>query len=138
MKFLIDECLSLRLVDLAVEHGYVQSSHVVRLGKSGWKDWELKPFILDGDWTFVTKNSIDFRGKADSPGKKGQYSDVSIHAGLICLNAPEGMDRALQLDLFGIAIAELKRDPDLVNQVIEVTLATGDEIQVLRYDLPPE
>ena len=35
MKFLIDECLSLRLGDLAVEHGFVQSSHVVRLGKSG-------------------------------------------------------------------------------------------------------
>ena len=86
----------------------------------------------------MTKNSIDFRGKADSPGKKGQYSDVSIHAGLGCLNAPEGMDRALQLDLFGISLAELESDPDLVNQVIEVTLAAGDDIQVLRYDLPPE
>ena len=32
MKFLIDECLSLKLVDLAVERRYVQSSHVVRLG----------------------------------------------------------------------------------------------------------
>jgi len=138
MKFLIDECLSLKLADLAIQRGYVQSSHVVRLGKSGWKDWELKPFILEGDWTFVTKNSIDFRGKANNPGKKGQYADVSIHAGLICLNAPEGMDRALQLDLFEIAIADLGREPDLVNQVIEVTLAAGDEIQVLRYDLPPE
>jgi len=36
MKFLIDECLSLKLADLAVERGYVESSHVVRLGKSGW------------------------------------------------------------------------------------------------------
>jgi len=138
MKFLIDECLSLKLADLAVERGYVQSSHVVRLGKSGWKDWELKPFILDGDWTFVTKNSIDFRGRADNPGAKGQYANVPIHAGLICLNGPEGMDRALQLDLFKIALAELEQDPDLVNQVIEVTLAADDQIQVLRYCLPPE
>jgi hypothetical protein len=138
MKFLIDECLSLKLVDLAVERRYVQSSHVVRLGKSGWKDWELTPFILDGDWTFVTKNSIDFRGKADNPGAKGQYSSVPIHAGLVCLNGPEGMDRALQLDLFEIALVELDRDPDIINQVIEVTLAANDEIQVLRYDLPPE
>ncbi|MDW9770111.1 hypothetical protein GOA68_30465, partial [Sinorhizobium meliloti] len=23
----------------------------------------LKPIILEGDWTFVTKNSVDFRGK---------------------------------------------------------------------------
>ena len=138
MKFLIDECLSLKLADLGVERGYVQSSHVVRLGKSGWKDWELKPFIIDGDWTFVTKNSIDFRGRADNPGAKGQYANVPIHAGLICLNGPEGMDRALQLDLFKIALAELEQDPDLVNQVIEVTLAAGDQIQVLRYGLPPE
>ena len=138
MKFLIDECLSLKLANLAVDLGYVQSSHVVRLGKSGWKDWELKPFIIDGDWTFVTKNSIDFRGKAENPGAKGQYANVPIHAGLVCLNGPEGMDRALQIDLFQIALSELKGDPDLVNQVLEVTLAPGDEVQVLRYSLPPE
>jgi len=138
MKFLIDECLSLKLANLAVDLGYVQSSHVVRLGKSGWKDWELKPFIIDGDWTFVTKNSIDFRGKAENPGAKGQYANVPIHAGLVCLNGPEGMDRALQIDLFQIALSELKGDPDLVNQVLEVTLAPGDEVQVLRYGLPPE
>jgi len=138
MKFLIDECLSLKLANLAVDLGYVQSSHVVRLGKSGWKDWELKPFIIDGDWTFVTKNSIDFRGKAEDPGAKGQYANVPIHAGLVCLNGPEGMDRALQIDLFQIALSELKGDPDLVNQVLEVTLAPGDEVQVLRYSLPPE
>jgi len=86
----------------------------------------------------VTKNSIDFRGRAEKPGAKGQYANVPIHAGLICLNGPEDMDRALQLDLFKIALAELQQDSDLVNQVIEVTLAAGDQIQVLRYDLPPE
>ncbi len=48
------------------------------------------------------------------------------------------MDRALQLDLFEIALVELERDPEIINQVIEVTLAANDEIQVLRYDLPPE
>jgi hypothetical protein len=60
--------------------------------KGGWKDWSLKTVILDGDWTFVTKNSIDFRGPASEPGSKGQYGDVAVHAGLICLNEPEGMD----------------------------------------------
>lgn len=29
----------------------------------GLKDWELKPNILEGDWTFVTRNSVDFHGK---------------------------------------------------------------------------
>ena len=62
MKFLIDECLSLDLVEVARERGFVESSHVVWMGKAGWKDWELKPFILEGDWTLVTRNSVDFRG----------------------------------------------------------------------------
>src|SRR5258707_13486038 len=46
VKFLIDECLSLDLVAVACDRGFVESSHVVWMGKSGWKDWELKPFIL--------------------------------------------------------------------------------------------
>jgi predicted nuclease of predicted toxin-antitoxin system len=70
VKFLIDECLSLDLVDLAWERGFTQSSHVVWLGKAGWKDWELKPFILDGDLTFVTRDSVDFRGPAEHPAPK--------------------------------------------------------------------
>jgi putative AlgH/UPF0301 family transcriptional regulator len=60
LKFLIDECLSLDLVDVARDRGFTQSSHVVWLGKAGWKDWQLKSFILDGDWTFVTRDRIDF------------------------------------------------------------------------------
>ena len=64
----------------------MESSHVVWLGKAGWKDWEFKPFILEGNWTFVTRNSVDFRGSADRPGTKGQYANVSPHAGLICIS----------------------------------------------------
>jgi len=64
MKFLVDECLSPELTKLAHAKGYGESSHVVWLGRAGMKDWELKPIILDGDWTFVTKNSVDFRGRA--------------------------------------------------------------------------
>lgn len=35
---------------------------------TGKKDWELKLIILEGDWTFVTKNSVDFRGSRNKPG----------------------------------------------------------------------
>ncbi|WP_234828222.1 DUF5615 family PIN-like protein [Sinorhizobium fredii] len=71
MKLLVDECLSPRLVQLAQAAGYAQSTHIVWLGKSGWKDWELKPLILDGDWTFVTKNSVDFfGGRKPTPVRK--------------------------------------------------------------------
>ena len=90
MKFLIDECLSPQLATHAIQAGYGESSHVVWLDAAGWPDWKLMPLILDGDWTFVTKNSVDFRGPAKAPGTKGEYRRADLHAGLICLNAPGG------------------------------------------------
>jgi len=136
MKFLVDECLSPELTRLAQAAGYGESAHVVWLGHAGLKDWQLKPIILDGDWTFVTKNSVDFRGPAERPGKKGQYADVALHAGLVCLNGPPGMDLDMQREIFEEALAELHHDPDLVNQVLEITLEASD-LSVLRYHLPP-
>ena len=40
----------------------------------------VRKLILHGDWTFVTRNSIDFRGPRDAFGSKGQYADVALHA----------------------------------------------------------
>ena len=97
LKFLIDECLSPSLAQLARDRGYHESFHVSWLGKAGWKDWELKDLILSGDWTFVTRNSIDFRGAAERPGSKGQYADVPIHAGLVCINGPAEWPHGLKL-----------------------------------------
>jgi hypothetical protein len=137
MKLLVDECLSEELTKLARRRGHTEASHVAWIGKRGWKDWELKPFILDGDWTFVTRNSGDFRGSRSAPGSRGQYADVALHAGLLCHNGPVGMDLDLQLELFEVALDELDRDGDLVNQVLEITLPeSSDEIEVLRYKLP--
>ena len=138
MKFLIDECLSPKLTELARQRGHGESSHVVWLGRSGAKDWDLIPLIIEDDWTFVTRNSVDFRGAASRPGEKGQYARVDLHAGLVCLNGPEGMTRALQLELFEQALLELDADPDLVNQVLEVTLEDDDHLRVIRYALPSE
>ncbi len=88
----------------------------------------MNTVILDGNWTFVTKNSVDF-----------QYADVVLHSGLICLNGPVGMDLDLQLEFFEAAMDELDLDSDLVNQVLEITLPdSGDEIEVLRYKLPAD
>jgi predicted nuclease of predicted toxin-antitoxin system len=86
MKLLVDECLSEELTKLAQRRGHAEASHVAWIGKRGWKDWQLRKVIIDSDWTFVTRNSIDFRGPSDAPGSKGQYADVAVHAGLICLN----------------------------------------------------
>ena len=139
MKFLIDECLSPALAKLAQDREYWESSHVIWRGLGGKKDWELKPVILDGDWTFVTRNAIDFRGPLSRPGTQGQYAGVAIHAGLICLSGPDDvMDLDLQLELFEEALAELETDPDLVNQVLDITLESSGELRVLRYKLPPD
>ena len=72
-----------------------------------------------------------------NPGGRGQYADVALHAGLICLNGPvKGMDLDLTVEMFLIALDELDRDADLVNQVLEITTA-GVHLDVLRYALPP-
>ena len=135
MKFLIDECLSPELAKRARERGHPESSHVVWVGRRGWKDWELMPFIIDGDWTFVTKNSIDFRGSSANPGGRGQYADVALHAGLVCLNGPQGMDLEMQNELFELVLDEASIADDLMNQVIEVS-ADDVEVRILRYGLP--
>jgi predicted nuclease of predicted toxin-antitoxin system len=66
MRLLVDECLSPELAKLAQKQGY-EASHVVWLKQGGAKDWELMPLIIDGDWTLVTNNSIDFRGPEGDP-----------------------------------------------------------------------
>ena len=60
MKFLVDECLSFALVDMAVEAGHVESAHVTRRGMKDWKDQQLMQAIIGDDWTLVTRNSDDF------------------------------------------------------------------------------
>ena len=136
MKFLVDECLSPKLVELAHAQGHGQSSHIVWLGRAGAKDWALIPVIVEGDWTFVTRNSADFRGSAGHPGDRGLYASLALHAGLVCLNGPDGMARGLQRDLFGLALAELAARPDLVNQVLEVSLEADGTVRLARYQLP--
>lgn len=138
MKFLIDECLTLELVQIAAQRGYGESTHVTWRGLSGTKDWDLLPIILEGDWTFVTSNAFDWRGPKESPGTKGQYARTSVHAGLICLNGPaDGTDLDLQCALFERALEELDADPDLVNQLLEITIETeGGEMLVERKPMP--
>lgn len=122
---------------MARQRGHHEASHVVWIGKSGWKDWELKRVLLDEDWVLVTKNSEEFRGPRKAPGSKGQYADVSLHAGLICINGPVGMDLTLQRELFSEALDELDVDGDLTNQILEVTLEESEVgIQILRYSHP--
>lgn len=138
MKFLIDECLSQELARLARARGHLESTHIERLGLSGKKDWELMPVLINGDWTFVTKNSRDFRG-CNRNG--GLHAAVDVHAGLVCLNGPKTMDLEMMVSLFAVALEALDADSDLVNAVLEITYVEGESegdqtVAILRYGLP--
>lgn len=138
MKLLFDECLSPELAQMARERGHHESSHVVWIGHQGSKDWRLLEIAVEGDWTLVTRNARDFRGPQDAPGTAGQYQRAELHAGLVCLNGPEGLDLDMQRELFEVALDEIDRGPDLINMALEVTLETAeaDEIIVRHYKLP--
>ena len=136
-KILIDENLSPSLESLAHERGF-QYSHVNYLGKGGQKDWQLKSTIIDGNWTFVTNNSIDFRGPANKPGSTGEYADVCLHAGLVCINAPFGLNLDMQRQIFNLILDEFVENGDLTNQVLEVDLKKNGEVQLRRIALPAE
>ena len=59
VKFLIDECLHLSLVDCAHAAGH-EAHHVNHLGLGSYKDWQLIGIIVEQDYTFVTNNRSDF------------------------------------------------------------------------------
>jgi hypothetical protein len=122
---------------MAHERGF-ECSHVNHLGKMGEKDWELKKTILEGDWTFVTNNSVDFRGPFDRPGATGQYADVRLHAGLVCINASGGLNLETQKQLFALILNDFEKNGDLINQVMEVDLNKAWEVGIRRCSLPAE
>ena len=107
-KLLLDENLSPSLVGLATHRGFV-CSHINHLGLTGLKDWELKAPILEGDWTFITNNGTDFRGPSKNPGSRGVYAGISLHAGLICVDAPGGLNLERQKRLFDLDSLESDR-----------------------------
>ncbi|MDQ0562298.1 hypothetical protein QO004_004103 [Rhizobium mesoamericanum] len=122
------------LGNMALEKGCGETSHVVWMKLGDLKDRELKPIILEANW-----NSVDFPRVERKAGNEGASADVAIHAGLICLNGPPGMDLDMQIELFEQALAELDDDDDdLVNQMLEIPLDGEEEIRVLRYALPNE
>lgn len=134
-KFLIDECLSPTLVQLAIACGHVESTCVRDRGRTGAEDWQLVEWALAEDRTLVTHNSVDFRGKSgDEPG--GHYNDLALHAGLVCLNSVHPMTVARQRRLFQVALDALATRPDLVNQSFEVFEVEDGTVYIDVYDLP--
>ena len=138
MNLFIDECLSDELTDMAIARGHWGSTSTKRRGLLGTKDWDLMPVLIAGDFTLVTKNAVDFRGAKADPGSKGLFKNQPLHAGLVCLNGPVGMDLAMQKELFEAALNKLEAiDGDLVNKALEISLEPdADELIVRTYGLP--
>jgi predicted nuclease of predicted toxin-antitoxin system len=123
VRFLVDECLSVDLVAIAGECGH-EAQHVARVGRAGWKDWNVVRYASEGDFILVTNNASDFRQL---------YEAQPIHAGLVILIP--AVSRAVQGRLFKAALDELETIGEPVNRVLEVDL-DGDEVILTLYDLP--
>jgi predicted nuclease of predicted toxin-antitoxin system len=123
VRFLIDECLHTSLVDVAQQHGH-QAHHVNWLGLSGATDRGLMPRIVEGDFTLVTNNAVDFRRL---------YARQEVHAGLVII-VPQ-VAPARQRSLLRSLLDTFDPDDALLNEVIEVSL-DGDEVVITRYELP--
>jgi predicted nuclease of predicted toxin-antitoxin system len=123
MRFLIDECLSIDLVSTASQAGH-EAQHVARIGKAGWKDWNVARYAAEGDFVLVTNNASDFRRL---------YATQPLHAGLVII--VPNVNRVVQRQLFSGALDELARVGEPVNRVLEVDIE-GDDVTFKFYDLP--
>jgi predicted nuclease of predicted toxin-antitoxin system len=124
MRFLIDECLTIDLVAVAHQAGH-EAQHVARVGKAGWKDWNVARHAAEGDFVVVTNNASDFRRL---------YAAQPLHAGLVIIIP--SVNRIEQQRLFRGALDELARFGEPVNHVLEVDIE-GDEVTFTFYGLPP-
>jgi predicted nuclease of predicted toxin-antitoxin system len=122
IQFLVDECLTLDLVEVAARHGY-NAFHVAHRGWTSKKDSFLLQRLLEEDLTLVTNNWKDFRP---------MLRRARLHAGAVVLPNVRLGD---QVRLFDRALRAIRLpDPplDMVNTVLEVD-ASG---RVAVYDLP--
>ena len=68
-RFLIDECLSPVLAQIARDCGYCESTCVRDRGLSGTKDHDLVRFVIANDFTLVTHNAMLRREKNETEAR---------------------------------------------------------------------
>ena len=82
------------------------------------------PHIVEGNFTFVTNNAVDFRRL---------YARQELHAGLVII-VPQ-VAPARQRALFASLLDTFEQVDALVNEVIEISL-DGEDVVITRYELP--
>ncbi|HEX6039347.1 DUF5615 family PIN-like protein [Longimicrobium sp.] len=122
IQFLVDECLTPKLVEVANRFGYV-AHHVQYRDWKSRTDQALLSFIRDEDLTIVTNNWKDF---------EPMLRREEIHPGAVVI---PNVARAEQISAFETALRAIQSiDPplDMINTVVEV-----DQSHVVRvYPLP--
>ena len=137
INFLIDECLSFRLVDVAVKYKYSGSTHVNWRGMRGSPDHKVMKFVLAEDWTFVTTNIRDFRPDLNNASTRPCYSGIELHAGLVCVHLPFGSDLEIQLLYFEEVLGFLRKFDDLVNKIVDIRPSDNlDDVYISITDYP--
>lgn len=130
--FLIDECLSQELADMAQEHGYfsLAANRMWRLRKRD--DYRVARYALDRDLILVTNDQYDF---------EGVYEQLEIHPGIIFITAGRSKLRELryQQAMFQIALDSVE-DNEPMCEAILVTARDGKgrrvDITIERYSFP--
>ena len=97
-----------------------------RVGKAGWKDWNVFRHAIEGDFVLVTNNACDFRRL---------YATEPLHAGLVIFIP--NVRRDMQQRLFRGALDELARLGEPINRVLEVDIE-GEDVTFSVYDLPAQ
>ena len=120
MRILIDECLTVRLVDVAQQAGF-EAYHVAHRGWNALKDPALFAQIQDESFTFVTNNRDDFITLVPA----GRFT-----RGLIVILPNVRRDE--QIALFTQALALASSLPSMVNRVIEIDRNGSAQL----YELP--
>jgi predicted nuclease of predicted toxin-antitoxin system len=120
MRFLIDENLSVWLVDEAHSAGY-EAYHVAHRGWSGLPDPTIFAKALDENLILVTNNRADYAALVGG---------TDLHPGLVVIL--ENVRRDRQIAFFRSAIALIAQVGDMINRVVEV----DREGKARVYDLP--
>jgi predicted nuclease of predicted toxin-antitoxin system len=130
--FLIDECLSAKLADLARERGYhaLATTRMLRLRKRD--DYRVARFALDRNLVLVTNDMYDLANV---------YAGFEVHPGIVFITAGHTKLRNLpyQRKMFGAVLDELE-DADPMSEAVLVTAKLGKEravkITLKRYPYP--